>query len=253
MSVLLNELIHYQFSHDEIITYAEQSLPVYSEAFKTNDLLISQLKDAGIYCKDLLNALNRNPLNKFTPDILKYDTDRDNTLVSLKNQLESNSRRYKVKPELAEASDKLLDLLALKCPKFLKANNNEETIMIDSFRTEMEKPEFAELIPVAGVTELVNELFDYNDKFKKTQDQRIDDNNTDTPLIRQSRQLLMKRIGLIHNNMDFLLEKEPATVGPLAEKINGINNTIMSRVRSRGTRIENTKEATAKTNEVVAS
>ena len=141
MPVHLTNFISYQFSSNDAVTYADKSLPVYRDSFGSNEYLTGIVTDTEENKLELLGAINREKSSDFTPEVQENDEDRTQTFLSLTARLNSNIRRCKKKPQMAEASEQLQDLLDLKCPNFYTANDSDQTLMIDALKTELLKEE----------------------------------------------------------------------------------------------------------------
>jgi hypothetical protein len=242
MSVQLDDLITYQFLSDDTIVYSNKSLPVYKESFGSNEYLTGMVDDATAKKEQLLNTINRKGASELTPVVQGYDDGRTQTEIALKSVLETNIRRRKKIPVIAAASEKLLTIINLKCPNFPTANDNQQTVMLDTFQKELQKDEFRSLTADAKVDDIVTELFEYNDNFKTATNQRSISNSGETAQVKIVRLELLHLLILIHDNLEYCLGKNPNLYAPFVEKINRFNSETMATIRGRTTREQNIAE-----------
>jgi hypothetical protein len=243
MSVQLNRLTNSMFSNEEAILFANKSIPVYREAFGDEPFLQGVTVDAQERNVSLRDILNRTFSSEYTTTVRSSDAGREDGMVAVKDQLSSNIRRMKKQPLLASNSAKLLAIIDKKCPDFQRANDTQQTVMLDALKSELSLPENVLMIETVGVKEIVNELFEHNEEFKTSQNQRTSGNAKETPKRKENRASLVKVVSLMHLCLDYLLEKKPAAMAPFAEKINAINSEIMTGVHARTTREQNSADA----------
>jgi hypothetical protein len=236
MSSQLNALFYSRFLTSEALTYTEQTLPLFRQAATGNPFLTGIVDKIGSTQKSIIEIINRATASALTPVAQKMDLARTDTISGLNSYFDSKIKRVHSQPEQAHIAETLSALLSQKCPEFYHCNDVDQTVAIDALKTEMEKNENKQLAEQIGATELFTDLFTFNEKYKSAVKGRTEENDAESPKVRNLCNKMMKNVALMHSNLGELMEQNPGTLSEIAQKINAFNAEMSARVRARLTR-----------------
>jgi hypothetical protein len=226
---------------DELLTFAQRSVGIFSGILKTGHPLLSFFNKASVALDNYNKAMEREIKNPFTKLLVSGDFTRDNYFYAFRFYIEAFS--YRMDNGYAEAANKILDIIhkhGWTAPSMsYKAQTAAVTMIIDEIKTKC----MAE-IKLLNADEWFKMVVSSQDSFEALQKESIKNSSNNGPTILETRPILIKTIKDLFKMTDLKLTEEPDSTEYKAY-VNAINELIsitMSTARANATRLANKKK-----------
>lgn len=190
---------------------------------------------------NLHNALSRGKKQELTVKVQTSDSNRDETLDLIDDAITLYCKSRKT---LYRESAELLRSLYDTAFRNINLNNNsEQSVGINRFLEKMNDPEAAAAAKILRIDEDLALLKEESDHFVTfNQERAVMKQNDTSPRLQPSRRELQQDIRAFESFINHKIRKGSAVHIALAENINGPIAELMSQVKARQTRNENSAE-----------